>query len=238
MNFGIIAAGDGSRLAAEGVALPKPLVEVGGKPMIVRLLDIMAAYSPERIVVCVNEYMTEVLERLKCYTPAGDTHLIIKVRTTPSSMHTFKEIADELKGRGRFIATTVDTVFDPEAFDSYVRAWEEAPDGVDALMAVTDFIDDEKPLYVAAEGENLRVTAFLDNPAEGVRYVSGGIYGLGDAAVEVLDDCLAAGVARMRNFQRALVGAGLDVRAWPMGKIMDIDHADDIAKANRFLDRS
>ena len=49
MKYAIIAAGDGSRLAAEGVAEPKPLVRVGGRPLIDRLLDAGAevvAYDP------------------------------------------------------------------------------------------------------------------------------------------------------------------------------------------------
>ena len=43
------------------------------------------------------------------------------------------------------------------------------------------------------------------------------------------------GVARMRNFQRALVDAGLRLKAYPMGKILDVDHAGDIPKAEHFL---
>jgi hypothetical protein len=39
----------------------------------------------------------------------------------------------------------------------------------------------------------------------------------------------------MRNFQRALVASGLDVRAFDMGKIMDVDHASDIIKAKQFI---
>ena len=34
MKFAIIAAGEGSRLAQEGVEEPKPLVSVCGQPMI------------------------------------------------------------------------------------------------------------------------------------------------------------------------------------------------------------
>ena len=39
----------------------------------------------------------------------------------------------------------------------------------------------------------------------------------------------------MRNFQRALVADGLRLQAWPFSKVLDIDHADDIAKAEAFL---
>ena len=39
----------------------------------------------------------------------------------------------------------------------------------------------------------------------------------------------------MRNFQRALVRDGLRLQAFPFSKVLDIDHASDIAKAERFL---
>ena len=37
MKFAIISAGEGSRLSQEGVALPKPLVQLNGVAMIDRL---------------------------------------------------------------------------------------------------------------------------------------------------------------------------------------------------------
>ena len=43
------------------------------------------------------------------------------------------------------------------------------------------------------------------------------------------------GVSRMRNYQRALVDAGLRLRAYPFKKIVDVDHAGDIATAEAFI---
>ena len=43
MHFAIIAAGLGSRLGSEGALQPKPLVDIGGRPMIRRLIDILAS---------------------------------------------------------------------------------------------------------------------------------------------------------------------------------------------------
>lgn len=62
MNYAIIAAGEGSRLAQEGVSLPKPLVHLNGTPMIKRLIDIMMQCNPESLSIIVNEQMTEVRE--------------------------------------------------------------------------------------------------------------------------------------------------------------------------------
>ena len=40
MRYAIIAAGEGSRLAQEGISLPKPLVKINGEAMIDRLIRI------------------------------------------------------------------------------------------------------------------------------------------------------------------------------------------------------
>ena len=79
------------------------------------------------------------------------------------------------------------------------------------------------------------ITAFRDASWPGAEYISGGIYGLDTSALRVLDGCLAAGVQRMRNFQRALVDNGLRLKAFDMNKIIDVDHAGDIRKAEEFL---
>lgn len=233
MNFGIIAAGEGSRLVKEGVASPKPLVDLCGKPMIGRLIDIFIACGAEKICVIVNEQMTEVADYLRNLASGLPCELDIQVHTTPSSMHSFHYLGRRLRGCGRFIVTTVDTIFREEDFRKYVRAYETASSEVDGMMAVTRFVDDEKPLYVVAE--NGRIKAFLDEPRPDAEFVSGGIYGLSDPALDVLVRCLEEGVSRMRNYQRRLVEAGLDIEAYDMGKIIDVDHAGDIEKAESFI---
>ena len=39
----------------------------------------------------------------------------------------------------------------------------------------------------------------------------------------------------MRDFQRELINSGMRLKAYPFKKIIDIDHAEDILKAERFL---
>ena len=235
MNFGIIAAGEGSRLHQEGVSLPKPLVRINGVPMIRRLIDIFCQCGAGSVAVIVNEEMTEVaayLEKVKEEILPVRLEMIVK--STPSSMHSFWHLSSLLRGRGRFIVTTVDTIFRPSEFSDYVKAYEAAPSDVDGMMAVTPFIDDEKPLYVDVNAD-MRITSFRDAAWADAKYVSGGIYGLSDAAVGVLDRCVKDGVSRMRNYQRALIEDNLDIRAYSIPKIVDVDHASDIATAESFL---
>lgn len=230
MNYAIIAAGEGSRLVQEGVKLPKPLVNLCGTPMIKRLIDIMTDCNPESLSIIVNEQMTEVRDFLDSLKLPVPLHLTVK--TTPSSMHSFYEVSRHFK-EGKFILTTVDTIFREEDFRAYVEAFE-ADETTDGYMAVTSFIDDEKPLYIDVDAD-MRITAFRDRPFEGMKYISGGIYGLTAPALKVLENCMETGVSRMRNYQRALVEAGLNLKAYPFPKIIDVDHAGDIATAEAFI---
>lgn len=235
MHYGIIAAGEGSRLASEGARKCKPLIELQGQPMIGRLLDIMVSAGAESIAIILNPSMPEALEYVRSLESGIGVPLDVAVKSTPSSMHSFYEISRMLRDKGRFITTTVDTVFHPGAFRGYARAWEEAPAATDGMMAMTGYIDDEKPLYIDTAADGSTITAFRDRPWPGVRYISGGIYGLDGKAIDVLGRCMAAGVSRMRNYQRALLDAGICLHGYDMGKILDVDHVGDIAKAEAFL---
>lgn len=234
MHYAIIAAGEGSRLAQEGVAKPKPLVELSGEPMIMRLMNIFQRCNAESISVIINDFMPEVRQYLESISL--DVPLNVVVKSTPSSMHSFWELSKVMKP-GKFCLTTVDTIFREEDFARYIHAFEQAPPQCDGMWAVTPFVDDEKPLWVDVDEPSMAIRAFLDAPTAGrpLKYVSGGIYAMSDSAFEVLDRCIAQGVSRMRNFQRALVAAGYRLQAFSIPKIVDVDHAADIATAQRFL---
>lgn len=231
MNYAIIAAGEGSRLAQEGVAKPKPLVELNGEPMIQRLMNIFCRCKAESISIIVNEHMTEVREYLK--TVKLPVPLNVVVKTTPSSMHSFWELSKVMKP-GKFCLTTVDTIFREPDFAKYIDAFE-ADTTHDGMWAVTPFIEDEKPLYVDVDEATMGIRAFRDQTYEGAKYVSGGIYAITDKAFPVLNDCIEKGISRMRNFQRALIDAGFNLQAYSIDKIIDVDHVSDIAVAQKFI---
>lgn len=235
MNFGIIAAGEGSRLVQEGAGTCKPMVKLQGEPMIGRLMRLMADCGAESIAMILNPSMPEAAEYVNNLIPTLGIPVEVMVKRTPSSMHSFYEISGMLRGKGRFITTTVDTIFRPEAFKEYASMWHNAPTDIDGVMAMTRYIDDEKPLYIDTKGNNSRILAFRDTPWPHAQYISGGIYGLEDKAVAVLEQCMKEGVSRMRNYQRALLDKGLHLLGHDMGKILDVDHISDIDKAEEFL---
>lgn len=230
MKYAIIAAGLGSRLQSEGVSVPKPLVKLAGEAMIDRLIRIFIENHAESVSVIVNEEMTEVQEHLKSLSLPVPLHLVIK--STPSSMHSFYELSPFLKGN-KFCLTTVDTMFMEDEFSNYIKAFENDTES-DGLMAVTDYIDDEKPLYVVTDN-NLEIKDFRDTDYPEARYISGGIYCLNQSGLQTLQASMEAGISRMRNYQRRLVTNGLKLKAYPFTKIIDVDHAEDIAKAEKFI---
>ncbi len=237
MKFAIIAAGEGSRLAQEGVSAPKPLVKVNGEALIDRLIRIFKGNGATEIVVICNNIMPEVkrhLEEIKSGGIDDDVPLTLVVKTTPSSMHSFYEISGRLTD-APFCLTTVDTIFREEEFSRYIEEFKAAvSNGLDGMMGVTDFIDDEKPLYVRT-GEDMDITGFPDENDGSCRFISGGIYGLTPKATVTLDKCIKRGESRMRNFQRALIEDNFKLKAWKFSKVLDIDHATDIEKAEKFL---
>ena len=231
MDYAIIAAGEGSRLAREGVELPKPLVRLQGVPLIDRLIDIFSRNEAESISIIVNKEMTAVREHLEKKVFSVPFNLI--VQSTPSSMHSFSELSKFLKN-GKFCLTTVDTIFREDEFSRFIRSFEQDGES-DGMMAVTGFIDDEKPLYIAVDQETMRIKDFYDSKQDGISYISGGIYGLTPKAIPVLDKCMQEGISRMRNYQRRLIQEGLQLKAYPFSKIIDVDHAGDIPKAEDFI---
>ena len=230
MDYAIIAAGEGSRLAQEGVKWPKPLVKLNGVALIDRLIDVFLRNNASSINIIVNEQMTEVQAHLKALRLPVPFHLLIK--STPSSMHSFYELSRIWQGE-EICLTTVDTIFREEEFSGYIQTFRQEKT-LDGLMAVTDYIDDEKPLYVQTD-EQLDIVNFLDRTNGECRYISGGIYCLRKPAISVLKKAIDEGMSRMRNYQRQLIAEGLRLKAYPFSKIIDVDHAEDIVKAEAFV---
>ena len=218
-------------MSQEGVQLPKPLVQLNGVAMIDRLIHIFAQNGAEEVVVIINNEVPLTKAHLRELEKNSEVPLRVVVKTTPSSMHSFYELSRYLKD-DRFCLTTVDTIFREEEFARFIEAFK-AFDG-DGMMAVTDYIDDEKPLYIGTDASN-RIDGFYGSLQPDTRYISGGLHCLSSMSIVTLEKCMAQGMSRMRNFQRQLVADGLQLKAYPFSKILDVDHAGDIVKAEAFL---
>src|SRR5437588_3479160 len=101
----IIAAGRGDRLrASSGVAIPKPLVEVGGKPLLIRQANAMIAAGAAEVLAVINSETASLAQEI---TLPG--HLQIVVRDTANSMETLFVLGESLRA-GHFLTATVDAI--------------------------------------------------------------------------------------------------------------------------------
>jgi len=220
----ILAGGRGSRLAADGVETPKAVVEVGGRPQAVNLIETFAELGCETITCMIREGIT-----IESPGPA-----VVRVCRTPSSLHTLVLGLGHLPP-GDVFCSMVDTVM-PTADWAHVYATScrALANGTDAVLAVTPFIDDERPVFAACSDDQ-RVTSIGDETVMPPR-VTGGVYALGQRARVAALAALAAGHSRVRVLLAGLVRQGYDVRAVEIAKIIDLDCRDDLEGANAWLE--
>jgi len=231
MKFAIIAAGEGSRLALEGIGIPKPLVKINGIPLIERAIQIFDICEASEIIIIINHSSKELKERLIELSKYYPIKLLIE--DTKGSMESFSKLAPYLKD-DKFCLTTVDAIYNEVEFAAYIANFVAEKNESDALMAVTNYIDDEKPLYISAD-EKMNITGYYDKEEPGADFISGGIYCMTPKCIDILNKCVKEGKLRMREFQRELVNNGLKIKAHLFNKIIDVDHATDIKKAEIFL---
>ncbi|MBR1770073.1 MAG: NTP transferase domain-containing protein [Bacteroidales bacterium] len=234
MNYAIIAAGEGSRLRQEGFKSVKPLVEVCGEHLIERLIRIFKSNDAEQISVIINEESQELKTFLDSRNWGIKINLIVK--STPSSLHSFWNIVKN-SDFTECCLTTVDTIFNENEFGKFIAEFH-SDKSCDALMGITKYIDDEKPLYVKTDNNN-NISAYLDSREnDETDSVSAGIYCLRKKALDIVDSTIKKGVSRMRNYQRALLEDNLKVKSFLFGKVIDIDHLGGIEKAEQLLKKN
>src|SRR4029077_15644202 len=93
---GIIAAGHGSRLRADGYRVSKPMVPVAGRPLIDLTLDRFRAVGIRQLTIIINDTSADCRQWPRDH--AGDFDLDLIVRTTPSSYASFQTVVSRLVG--------------------------------------------------------------------------------------------------------------------------------------------
>ena len=219
---GIIAAGQGSRLRADGCRVIKSMVEVAGRPLIEHAVDRFCAVGIHRLTIVINDVSDDCKQWLDGH--AGNVELDLIVRATPSSYASFRLVADRLAGAPAVI-TTVDAILANDAFRDFVNAAADFSDEA-VVLGLTDHISDERPLW-----------AMLD-PADGLirqlggdsgSHVTAGLYVLpAQRPIEPAED-----FDHLRDYLGWLVAAGYPVRGIVLPRVFDIDRLRDIAAAEQ-----
>ncbi len=220
LQGGIIAAGVGSRLRADGYRVSKPMVRVAGRPLIDLALDRFRAVGIRRLTIIINDTSDDCRQWLRDH--GGDFDLDIIVRATPSSYASFQLVVDRL-ARAPAVITTIDAIMPVNDFLTFVKsATGLAKDAV--VLGLTDYVDDENPLWATLDAADAHIRQLGGNAGT---HVTAGLYWL--PAQRPTEP--ATGFARLRDYLGWLVAEHQPVYGIVLPRVFDIDRARDIVAA-------
>jgi len=220
LQGGILAAGEGARLKRDGWSVAKPLVPVGGVPLLEHVLANFQAAGVRRVAIIFNETESECADFARRRFP--DLDLTIVLRTTASSLESLRTLAPLLAG-GPALVSTVDAWCPRRDFLAFVRA-AQVRDEHETILAVTPYVDDEKPLWARVDAAG-RVTELGGASGDAV---TAGMYVFPERILrrESLPE-----LPRLRDFLIHLSGSGEPVRAVTIPQVVDVDRSADVRQA-------
>ena len=233
LRAGIIAAGRGERLRTKA-PVPKPLVKVGGRTLIEHVLTSFESAGASEVAVIINEESQAVRDHVSSFRWPFDIRWIVE--TTPSSMHSFLRVVEELAQSGDdgpFLISTVDTVATPGAYAHFMAEARRHTDAVLALAVAPRGLD-EKPLLVELEGA--AVVAIGDD-AGSSEYATAGLYAARATILREASDARRDQLHALRALLGRLVARGYPVVGIPIPMSIDVDDATDARVAEELVRR-
>lgn len=201
MKVVILAGGLGTRLAEETAARPKPMVEIGSRPILWHIMKLYAHYGFRDFIICLG-YKAEIVKRhfLSYYHLAGDLTLSLGdgeiVVHGPRSEDWLVTLVDtgpmtetggrlrrvrEYVGDSTFLVTYGDGVGDVDLAD--LVSFHHRHGKLATLTAV------RPPARFGALGlEGDRVARYVEKPESGEGWVSGGFFVFEPGVFDYLTD--------------------------------------------------
>lgn len=228
MKAAIIAAGEGSRLKSHS-AMIKPLILIAAKPLIYWVVVGLRSAGCKDIVVLTNTRGGAVGPYLSAAFP--DVNFEFMTADTASSFESFRLVCKRIATAtdGGFVVSTVDALIRPDDIARFIAECRTA--NADAGLALTTFVDDEKPLWADVDGAG-RVTA-LGEKATAKSAVTCGLYYMTRKAATAIPN--AERHSRLRDYLQELVASGEVVMGVTLSKSLDVDRPEDLAAAETFL---
>jgi glucose-1-phosphate cytidylyltransferase len=201
MKAVILAGGRGSRLSEETVVRPKPLVEVGGRPIIWHIMNIYAAHGVVDFVVCAG-YKGYLLKEYFANLGLHDSDVTFDLGSGEVTYHQHAQL--------HWRVTVVDTGLETMTGGRVLRVREHLPSDEPFFLTYGDGVADvdvEATLQlhrrcgllatmtvvrpsarfgtVAVEGD--RVTEMLEKHPSGVTQINGGFFVVEPAVLDRID---------------------------------------------------
>jgi glucose-1-phosphate cytidylyltransferase len=197
----ILAGGYGTRLSEETHSRPKPMVEIGGRPMLWHIMKMYSAHGVTDFIICcgyrgymIKEYFANFSLHMSDITfdLEHNTVHVRKERTEPWKVTLIdtgegtltggrlKRVADYVEGEDEFCMTYGDGLSDIDISATITFHREHG-----RLATVTAV----KPpgRFGALELEGQRVTGFMEKPTGDEGLINGGFFVLGPHCLDLID---------------------------------------------------
>lgn len=201
MKAVILAGGRGTRLAEETAIRPKPMVEIGGRPILWHVMKIYAAHGITDFVVCLGYKGWQVKEyflnwrlhesdirvdlatgRIEVLRPAAEPWRVTLVDTGEETQTggRLKRVAAHLAGDDAFCLTYGDGVGDIDV--TRLLAFHRAHGRLATVTAVTP-----PGRFGALRLDGTRVTQFLEKPPGEGGSINGGFFVLSPRVLDLVE---------------------------------------------------
>ncbi len=201
MKVAILAGGLGTRLSEETTLKPKPMVEIGGRPMLWHIMNIYAAYGFKEFVIALG-YKGEVIKDYFLNYHYRSRSLTVKLKTGEVSMHNDKGedwvvhlldtgIDSNTGGRVKQVAEFIGN-------ETFMFTYGDGVSNVN-IRQLLEFHEQQKKLATmtavrppARFGqmviEDQNVTQFKEKPQIGEGWINGGFFVLQPDIVKYIDN--------------------------------------------------
>jgi glucose-1-phosphate cytidylyltransferase len=201
MKAVILAGGLGTRLGEETERIPKPMVEIGGRPILWHIMKIYAAHGVTDFIIClgykghvIREFFTRYLTdnaditlnlsdgKLDVHELRADPWRVTLVDTGSDTMTggRIKRVLKYLGGEQSFCLTYGDGVGNVDVSD--VIAFHRSHGRLATVTAVHT-----PPRFGALRIDQEMVTAFEEKPAQDSGWINGGFFVLSTEIASYID---------------------------------------------------
>jgi glucose-1-phosphate cytidylyltransferase len=202
MKAVILAGGLGTRISEETHLKPKPMIEIGGKPILWHIMKMYSAHGVHDFVICcgykgyvIKEYfanyflhMSDVTfdmnaNRMEVHERHAEPWRVTLVDTGEETLTggRLKRVADYLKGEGAFCFTYGDGVSDVNITAEI--AFHHQHGKLATVVAVRP-----PGRYGALQIEGTRVAGFSEKPRGDGGLINGGFFVLSPACIDLISD--------------------------------------------------
>lgn len=233
LSGAILAAGRGQRLRPASGTLPKPLIDFGGQPLLLRQIDLLIKTGVSPIYVIVNSETHRLMGQRGLRLPDG---VDLLVHDTANSMESLLRLGERV-APGLFLLMTVDAILYRRYIRNFVtnatKIIGKSRSRLDGILAVVQWRGDAGPLFTQIGADGV-ITALGERLSP---MVTAGLYLLSTRIFVHAAEARMRGLDAMRLFLAMLLEKGTRIAALEVPQAIDVDDAADLRAAHEMLAR-